>query len=39
MKDIVKFDLKELEKSNTPFANYILGRSYEFRRKWCNSRL
>ena len=29
MKDIVKFDLKELEKLNGPFAKYILGSSYD----------
>lgn len=29
MKDIIKFDLSKLEKLNTPFANYILGRSYD----------
>ena len=27
MSDIIKFNLKELEKLNTPFFNYILGRS------------
>ena len=29
MRDIIKFNLTELEKLNTPFANYILGRSYD----------
>ena len=29
MSDIIKFNLKDLEKLNTPFANYILGRSYD----------
>ncbi len=29
MSDIIKFNLKELEKLNTPFSNYILGRSYD----------
>lgn len=29
MNNIIKFNLTELEKLNTPFANYILGRSYD----------
>ena len=29
MSNIIRFDLKDLEKLNTPFANYILGRSYD----------
>ena len=29
MSSIIRFDLKDLEKLNTPFANYILGRSYD----------
>ena len=29
MNNVIRFDLNELEKLNTPFANYILGRSYD----------
>jgi TPR repeat protein len=29
MSNLIRFNLKELEKLNNPFANYILGRSYD----------